>query len=55
MYLNNKHARTDKYSAVQKVWDQYVFFKEVSYAHQSCIYLIKNIETNFILSNIIAI
>ncbi len=32
-----------------------MFFKEVSYAHQGCIYLIKNTEKNFFYKNIIAI
>jgi len=40
-----------------KVWGRYVFFfllKKVSYAHQDCIYLIKNIVKTVILSTILS-
>ncbi len=49
------HTHTHTHTHALKVWeseDFFIFFKEVSYAHQGCIYLIKNTGEKSILLNI---
>ncbi len=46
------HTHTHTRSKVWESEDFFIFFKEVSYAHQGCIYLIKNTGEKSILLNI---